>query len=75
MTPSCVLARLLTEARVMLDDAGVQVAGVTETVPPTRVQGGGPLRVVRTRCTPEGLHLTVAVSVALAEDDVAHLRI
>ena len=62
-TPS-VIARTATEARAILEAAGVKVAGVVETEPPKGAPGG-PQRVVRERVTPDGVELVTAASVAL----------
>jgi hypothetical protein len=63
-----VIARPLADARLLLDDAGVQVASVVETVPPGRPPTG-PMRVVRERTTDEGVHLVAAASIVLADND------
>lgn len=63
-----VIARPLEEARRLLEEAGARAVEVVETGPP---RGGptGALRVVRERWTGEGVHLVVAASVVLAEEE------
>jgi len=62
MSVPWVVARLLSEARAILEEAGVQVGAVMET----RAPGGapeGPPRVIRQRATPEGVELVTTASV------------
>jgi hypothetical protein len=73
MSRPSVLGRCLTEARQLLEAAGVPVTGVAQTKPP----GGappGPLRVVQERSTSEGVFLVTAASVELAEGEDDHAQ-
>jgi len=66
MKAPSVVARPVAEARLLLEEAGVRVASISETAPP----GGspaGPMRVVQERQTEEGVHLVTAASIVLAE--------
>jgi hypothetical protein len=63
-----VIARPLAEARLLLEDAGVQLASIVETAPPGRPPAG-PMRIVRERTTDEGVHLVAAASIVLADSD------
>jgi hypothetical protein len=74
-----VVALTLQEAREVLHRRGVAVVEVTETRPcdlgrKSGSRPAGPLRVVRERHSAKGAHLTVAASVALAEDGDAGRR-
>jgi hypothetical protein len=53
---------------MLLEDAGTQVVGVTETAPTGRPPAG-PARVVRERMTEEGVQLVTAASIALGDSD------
>jgi len=63
-----VIARPLAEARLLLDDVGVQVVSIVDTAPPGRTPVG-PMRVVRERTTDEGVYLVTAASIVLADSD------
>ena len=64
MNAPSVIARLLPEARVILEAAGAKVAATAETRSPKGVPGG-PRRVGRQRATPEGVELVTTSSVPL----------
>ena len=65
MKAPSVIARELSEARRMLEDAGVTAAATTRTAPPGEAPSG-PLRVVGQRETAEGVELVGAASVSLS---------
>jgi len=72
MSRPSVIARTLTEARQMLEAAGVQAIAVTYTSPPSGRVPAGPERVVRERMTLEGVELLVAASVPPPEGKDCH---
>ncbi len=68
MSIPCVIALPVGEARRMLEEAGVAVAGTVETGPPEGAPSG-PRRVVGQRAREEGVELVVAASVALSGEE------
>jgi hypothetical protein len=71
MSIPSVLARPLSEARQMLESAGVTLLGVEQTAPPGGAPAG-PLRVVRQRPAADGVCLVAAASVPLTEGKDSH---
>ena len=66
MSIPCVVARPLSEAKRVLEAAGILKATVAQTSPPQGAPAG-PLRVVRQRSTSDGVELVVVGSVPLPE--------
>jgi hypothetical protein len=65
MRAPSVIARELSEARRILEEAGAAGAATRRTAPPGEAPSG-PLRVVGQRETAEGVELVVAASVTLS---------